>query len=1689
MISSSATCLRGLTRPGRGLWRRLAAVCAAAVATLTSVATPPASEWFEAYAPGVVMADQGTVEMTMTFSRPIAQLGSSFDFAFKMLPVQPNAQGPTLLGLYVPTAASSPFGLYAIGRNATTTGRATAPLFGFNPVVGQPVRVAFSWGAGQLKIYATGQELGSGSFTGTLSPVPALFHVARLDPFNVSEIKISDVQLPLDRLGGQAGVPFAVDANTTLLASDNLANVQYFSTARQAADGYASLTPVWTIDTQCVVAGVVPTYPLVGFNRSGAARVYSVAMKATDVFGNVVLNRTENVDVAADGIHHAVSLSLPELAERGHYKLEMTVTDPVQGSKVYNSALAVLVPNDQAVADGALDRYLGYHYALADHSPQVVNRMGLKTDRVFEDLSGFGWFAVEPEQGRFTWARTDLLVARAKAANIEMLGILGSPPPWAAVDPGEAYKAVDSNWTKLAARWKPRDMAEWGNYVYQVVSRYKNDVKNWEIWNEVDWHPPARALTFSGSTAEYLEMLRVAYAQAKLADPTCNVLISGFGLIGDTRMAIDLLDADAAPHFDTFNMHAYSTTMVDELRAKLNEKKQGAPFWMTEQMWNSVSNESNRLFLTASIYLSFMEKEFGRFYQFGYSPFAFDSSTLSPTIDTYVTAVFQSQLRKCNGPLGKYTFTGSNSFAVRHYFTRTDGKILSILGQEQTHNKVTISGSIESAVDIYGKPVPMVPVDGGVKLDIANVAYIISAQSLQITGVELVKGAPYILNGGFDDLSGDVATGGLEAGKPVNWTLRETNTDPQGKIVPTAAANNPPYAMSLKSSGAGRVYLFQDTKVLKAGNFRLSAYVRRPNAAETAIPYLSVFDRDRNVVTELKFTNVPAGGGYTKVFLDISFDAERTQPVALICGIAQGQGTLLVDDVDFVETNAAPPTGLVATPGGAQVSLAWTALPGATSYDVKSATVSGGPYIGVGTVTGNQFTHYGLSNGTTYYYVVSAVGSAGVTSNSAPASATPVGPMPATIIVDNSDATGVTITGSWGTSTGAGAAFFQGINYLHDGNTGAVGGKSVRFTPNLAQAGSYEVYLRWSAASNRASNVPVDIISAGGTTTLTVNQRGNPSGGFVLLGTYNFNAGTTGSLLIRNTGTDGFVIADAVKFQQKISAATVTLGNLSQTYDGTPRAVTWTTAPADVPVDITYAGASTVPVAAGSYPVVANVNTAGYTGYASGTLVIAPAPATIALGNLTHTYDGAPKNVTTTTAPAGLAVTVTYNGSATPPTNAGSYTVAATVTQANYIGSASGTLVIAKAPASIALGALAPTYDGTPKNVTTTTSPAGLPLVVTYNGSATAPTNAGAYAIAATINHANYVGSAAGTLTIAKATASIDLAPLVQVYNGTPRPVTATTIPADLNVTLAYDGGGASAPVYPGPHTVTATINDINYTGTKSGVLVIAVTALVRHAPTLNGNSLLDGSVQVLSAESVTINGGSSVSSDLLLPGTPAVQTHGHSVLAGTRDGPGAAEPTHHVLTLNGEAVLRYLVRRIDAIAMPSVAAPPAPTGTRSVTINHSSDAVGDFATLRNLTLHGNAGRIAVPPGVYGQFVASGNAGFVLGVAGATEPTIYDLQSLALNGNATLEVAGPITLRLAHGVTFTADVGHPDHPEWLALQVHDGGVALNGSANVNGFIVAPNGTVVLNGGSKLTGGSISDGLALNGHALLQDPKP
>ena len=135
------------------------------------------------------------------------------------------------------------------------------------------------------------------------------------------------------------------------------------------------------------------------------------------------------------------------------------------------------------------------------------------------------------------------------------------------------------------------------------------------------------------------------------------------------------------------------------------------------------------------------------------------------------------------------------------------------------------------------------------------------------------------------------------------------------------------------------------------------------------------------------------------------------------------------------------------------------------------------------------------------------------------------------IILDNptaKSAGGSDLGGNWTrSSTSPG---YYGDNYQNCAATSS--NAWARWTPRFPSSGYYNVYMRWTAGSNRASAAQVHINTPSGQYQRWVNQRLN-GGAWYLLGRYYFASGYStgsGSLTIFATGANGNVVADAVMF-------------------------------------------------------------------------------------------------------------------------------------------------------------------------------------------------------------------------------------------------------------------------------------------------------------------------------------------------------------------------------------------------------------------------------------------------------------------------------------------------------------------------------------------------------------------------------
>ena len=133
------------------------------------------------------------------------------------------------------------------------------------------------------------------------------------------------------------------------------------------------------------------------------------------------------------------------------------------------------------------------------------------------------------------------------------------------------------------------------------------------------------------------------------------------------------------------------------------------------------------------------------------------------------------------------------------------------------------------------------------------------------------------------------------------------------------------------------------------------------------------------------------------------------------------------------------------------------------------------------------------------------------------------------VVLDDGDAERVGFE-----ATSSSAAPFVGGGYRHDGGT-KDGKQSATYAPDLPTAGKYEVRLSYSPNPNRATNVPVTITHAGGTTTAKINQQKAPptEKAWISLGVFEFAKGKGAKVTVSNAGVNGYVIVDAIQFQPK----------------------------------------------------------------------------------------------------------------------------------------------------------------------------------------------------------------------------------------------------------------------------------------------------------------------------------------------------------------------------------------------------------------------------------------------------------------------------------------------------------------------------------------------------------------------------
>ena len=244
------------------------------------------------------------------------------------------------------------------------------------------------------------------------------------------------------------------------------------------------------------------------------------------------------------------------------------------------------------------NRKIGVHTRLTDeveewkikHTLELVREMGAPWI-----VEYFPWAYYEPQKGVHNWEHPDLVISHASRQGLKVIARLGFVPQWA--------RPEGSTNTMLL----PEHYADFGDFCHAFVQRYRDHVDHLVIWNEPNlgkewgYRPP--------DPAEYAQLLSVAYARAKEANPEIRVLAGALAPTLGAPDAMDdlaylqgMYDSGAAAYFDVLAVHAYGwrfapqeppapdainfrrTELLREIMDRNGDA--GKPIMVTEGGWN-----------------------------------------------------------------------------------------------------------------------------------------------------------------------------------------------------------------------------------------------------------------------------------------------------------------------------------------------------------------------------------------------------------------------------------------------------------------------------------------------------------------------------------------------------------------------------------------------------------------------------------------------------------------------------------------------------------------------------------------------------------------------------------------------------------------------------------------------------------------------------------------------------------------------------------------------------------------------------------------------------------------------------------------------------------------------------------------------------------------------------------------------
>ena len=173
---------------------------------------------------------------------------------------------------------------------------------------------------------------------------------------------------------------------------------------------------------------------------------------------------------------------------------------------------------------------------------ELLKRSGIKFLRI-----SFGWDAIEVEKDKYDWLFWDDFVKTGvEDYGITMVPYICYTPAWQSTEPADSFYY----WNKPA-----KDFDEFGEFMFDLVTRYNKWIKTWEIWNE----PDISIYWDTQDVAQFAEFTKIGSEAVRRADPEAKVVLGGIAY--RPEWIKDLFEKHGvSPFVDIVNCHNYYET-------------------------------------------------------------------------------------------------------------------------------------------------------------------------------------------------------------------------------------------------------------------------------------------------------------------------------------------------------------------------------------------------------------------------------------------------------------------------------------------------------------------------------------------------------------------------------------------------------------------------------------------------------------------------------------------------------------------------------------------------------------------------------------------------------------------------------------------------------------------------------------------------------------------------------------------------------------------------------------------------------------------------------------------------------------------------------------------------------------------------------------------------------------------------